>query len=106
MATDDTTPEGSATDDTTGDTTPTEDTTPTDDTVFVEPPPEPTIPRDTTATTLDPETGEPGQNDAPSDAVIPDCETARELGMAPLYAGDLGYTLALDPDGDGVACDT
>lgn len=34
------------------------------------------------------------------------CETARAEGAAPLYYGYEGYWAALDPDGDGVACDT
>lgn len=33
------------------------------------------------------------------------CAHAREAGAAPLYSGDIGYSPALDPDGDGVACD-
>jgi hypothetical protein len=35
-----------------------------------------------------------------------DCESARAAGAAPLYYGYEGYWSALDPDGDGIACDT
>jgi hypothetical protein len=36
---------------------------------------------------------------------FPDCEAAREAGRTPLYAGEQGYSVQLDPDLDGVACD-
>jgi hypothetical protein len=32
------------------------------------------------------------------------CSAAREAGADPLYSGQPGYRAALDPDGDGVAC--
>src|SRR4051794_37789186 len=32
------------------------------------------------------------------------CAAARNAGVAPLYAGQPGYSAALDPDGDGIAC--
>ena len=34
-----------------------------------------------------------------------DCNAARAAGMAPLYRGAPGYRSALDPTGNGVACD-
>jgi hypothetical protein len=33
------------------------------------------------------------------------CAEVRAAGKAPLYRGDPGYTLALDRNGDGVACE-
>ena len=55
--------------------------------------------------------------DAPSRAVSPplvtakgevvsfkDCDEVRAKGYAPLMAGRPGYTIDLDPDGDGIAC--
>jgi hypothetical protein len=36
---------------------------------------------------------------------FPDCEAARKAGRTPLYAGQPGYSVQLDPDHDGVACD-
>ena len=33
------------------------------------------------------------------------CDVARESGHAPLYRDGPGYRLALDPDGDGIACE-
>lgn len=38
-------------------------------------------------------------------AVYPNCAAVREAGKAPLKAGDPGYSLKLDRDGDGVACE-
>lgn len=35
-----------------------------------------------------------------------DCDAARAAGAAPVRQGDPGYRTELDPDGDGVACDT
>jgi hypothetical protein len=32
------------------------------------------------------------------------CAAARNAGAAPLYSGQPGYSTALDPDGDGIAC--
>ena len=40
-----------------------------------------------------------------SAADYPDCTGARIAGAAPLNRGDPGYRSALDPDGDGIACD-
>lgn len=34
-----------------------------------------------------------------------DCELAEQAGAAPLRRGEPGYRSALDPDGDGIACD-
>ena len=34
-----------------------------------------------------------------------DCDAVRAAGADPLHVGDPGYSPALDPDGDGVACD-
>jgi Excalibur calcium-binding domain len=36
---------------------------------------------------------------------IPNCATARALGLAPAYRGDPGYRSYLDRDGDGIACE-
>lgn len=33
------------------------------------------------------------------------CNEVRALGKAPLYAGDPGYRIEMDGDGDGVACE-
>lgn len=33
------------------------------------------------------------------------CAEVRAAGKAPLYLGDPGYSLALDRNGDGVACE-
>ena len=38
--------------------------------------------------------------------VYPNCAAARAAGAAPLYAGSPGYSLDLDRDRDGVACET
>jgi hypothetical protein len=45
---------------------------------------------------------------APSASSAPfrSCAEARAAGAAPLYAGQPGYSRALDRDGDGVACET
>ena len=39
-------------------------------------------------------------------AYYPNCAAARSSGVAPLYAGDPGYSSKLDRDGDGIACET
>lgn len=39
-------------------------------------------------------------------AYYPNCAAARSAGVAPLYAGDPGYSSKLDRDGDGIACET
>jgi Excalibur calcium-binding domain len=36
---------------------------------------------------------------------IPNCTTARALGLAPAYRGEPGYRAHLDRDGDGIACE-
>ena len=36
---------------------------------------------------------------------IPNCITARALGLAPAYRGEPGYRAHLDRDGDGIACE-
>ena len=33
------------------------------------------------------------------------CNEVRELGKAPLYAGEPGYRVTMDGDGDGLACE-
>ncbi|MFF2113628.1 thermonuclease family protein [Rhodococcus koreensis] len=38
--------------------------------------------------------------------VYPNCAAARAAGAAPLYAGSPGYSLDLDRDRDGIACET
>lgn len=38
-------------------------------------------------------------------ATVPaNCDEARADGVAPLLAGQPGYSAGLDPDGDGIAC--
>lgn len=39
-------------------------------------------------------------------AYYPNCSAARSAGVAPLYAGDPGYSSKLDRDGDGIACES
>lgn len=58
--------------------------------------------------TPDETTEEPEPEDTPtssSDAYYPNCDAARDAGVAPLYEGDPGYSSDLDRDGDGVACE-
>ncbi|GBE64745.1 calcium-binding protein [Mycobacterium sp. MFM001] len=43
--------------------------------------------------------------DTGSSVYYPNCATARAAGAAPIYAGQPGYRLGLDRDGDGVACE-
>ncbi|MGV0745443.1 excalibur calcium-binding domain-containing protein [Mycolicibacterium sp. XJ870] len=43
---------------------------------------------------------------APVARAYPNCAAARAAGVAPLYAGQPGYSSKLDRDGDGVACET
>jgi len=38
--------------------------------------------------------------------VYPNCEAAIAAGVAPINEGEPGYSLALDGDGDGVACES
>ena len=43
--------------------------------------------------------------DAPAAAGAPaSCEEAEKRGLAPIMAGQPGYSRKLDPDNDGVAC--
>lgn len=37
--------------------------------------------------------------------VYADCDEARSVGAAPLHRGEPGYSVALDGDGDGIACE-
>jgi hypothetical protein len=34
------------------------------------------------------------------------CDEVRLLGRAPLYAGQPGYSIDMDGDGDGIACES
>ena len=38
-------------------------------------------------------------------AIYSGCKQVRALGKAPLYAGQPGYRVEMDGDGDGVACE-
>lgn len=38
-------------------------------------------------------------------AGLANCAAVRAAGVAPIYAGDPGYSADLDRDGDGVACE-
>ncbi|WP_248093933.1 excalibur calcium-binding domain-containing protein [Corynebacterium simulans] len=42
---------------------------------------------------------------APAAAFYANCAAVRAAGVAPIYAGDPGYSSDLDRDGDGVACE-
>ena len=42
---------------------------------------------------------------APASAYYANCTAAKAAGAAPLYAGQAGYSTALDRDRDGVACE-
>ncbi|WP_309663156.1 excalibur calcium-binding domain-containing protein [Sphingomonas sp.] len=43
---------------------------------------------------------------APESAVhYAGCNEVRAAGKAPLYAGDPGYSVTMDGDGDGIACE-
>ncbi|MEO5578979.1 MAG: excalibur calcium-binding domain-containing protein [Sphingomicrobium sp.] len=33
------------------------------------------------------------------------CDEVRRIGKAPLYAGQPGYRIGMDGDGDGIACE-
>ena len=48
----------------------------------------------------------PGQTSREVEATeyYADCDAAKSAGKQPLYTGQPGYRLELDPDGDGVAC--
>jgi hypothetical protein len=41
----------------------------------------------------------------PSSVVYANCAAARAAGAAPIHRGEPGYSLALDRDGDGIACE-
>lgn len=41
----------------------------------------------------------------PAEVYYPNCSAAKAAGAAPLYAGQPGYSLKLDRDKDGVACE-
>jgi hypothetical protein len=41
----------------------------------------------------------------PSPVRYADCDAVTRAGAAPLYRGETGYRAALDPDGDGIACE-
>jgi Excalibur calcium-binding domain len=62
--------------------------------------PRPTVPRTST-----PPRPEPTRADPPS-VYYANCDAVRAAGAAPLYAGEPGYSLKLDRDKDGVACET
>jgi len=42
---------------------------------------------------------------APPGPHYEDCDAVRAAGAAPIHLGDPGYSLELDPDGDGVGCE-
>ena len=42
---------------------------------------------------------------APPAVSYEDCDAVRAAGADPIHVGDPGYSLALDPDGDGVGCE-
>nr|WP_238174254.1 excalibur calcium-binding domain-containing protein [Kribbella kalugense] len=42
---------------------------------------------------------------APTIVVYRNCAEVRAAGKAPLHRGHPGYSRALDPNGDGVACE-
>ena len=53
---------------------------------------------------------EPVERPAPPDTTetsvyYPGCNEVRALGKAPLYAGQPGYRIGMDGDGDGIACE-
>lgn len=41
----------------------------------------------------------------PGDTYYQNCTAVRAAGVDPIYAGQPGYSLKLDRDGDGVACE-
>ena len=43
---------------------------------------------------------------APPSVHYDDCDAVRAAGADPIREGDPGYSLELDPDGDGVGCET
>jgi len=42
---------------------------------------------------------------APPGGPYENCDAVRLAGAAPIHAGDPGYSVELDPDGDGVGCE-
>lgn len=52
-----------------------------------------------------PEPPAPAPAPASPSAYYPNCAAARAAGAAPLYEGDPGYSLRLDRDRDGIACE-
>ena len=53
---------------------------------------------------------EPVERPAPPDTTktsvyYAGCNEVRALGKAPLYAGQPGYRIGMDGDGDGIACE-
>lgn len=70
------------------------------------PPPTRSTPRSTTRTTTRPAPEpEPEPEPKPASAYYPNCTAAKAAGVAPLYAGEPGYSTKLDRDRDGVACE-
>ncbi|RJQ90615.1 thermonuclease family protein [Amycolatopsis panacis] len=65
--------------------------------------PEPSAPpkRTTTHAAPPPRTTE----EAPAHSYYKNCDAARAAGVAPLHAGEPGYSRKLDRDGDGIACE-
>ncbi|UJW30681.1 excalibur calcium-binding domain-containing protein [Saccharothrix sp. AJ9571] len=52
-----------------------------------------------------PQTTIPVEEPEPAAAYYKNCDAARAAGAAPLSAGDPGYSLKLDRDKDGIACE-
>ena len=46
-----------------------------------------------------------GSGGSSSSAYYKNCDEVRRAGKAPLYRGQPGYSLDLDRDGDGIACE-
>lgn len=83
--------------------------TPTQAPMYVPPPAATTepeaVPRAPAYTAPAPVYVPPPAADVPSSVYYRSCAAARAAGAAPLYAGNPGYSSALDRDGDGVACE-
>ena len=47
----------------------------------------------------------PAPAPTPGETYFANCDAVRAAGKAPLHVGEPGYRLALDRDGDGVACE-
>lgn len=70
------------------------------------PAPEPVpAPKPAPAPAPKPEPPAPVPAPASPSAYYPNCAAARAAGAAPLYEGDSGYSLRLDRDRDGIACE-